>query len=158
MLHVISEAIFCFNSQNYLFDKIENIFFDLLLPNKKTISIAVVYKPPTDNHFLDYLSKGLNDFNLMENDLFILGDTNINIVNNNENILDKYKDMSKRKFNFGATPKKVLIQKMFGSRHPPAPKLFFNFSGGFGAERRAFLKWLRCDADVTHIFEKAKES
>ena len=88
VLHVISEAIFCFNSQNYLSDKIENIFFDLLLPNTKTISITVVYKPPTDNHFLDYLSKGLNDFNLMENDLFILGDTNINIVNNSENILD----------------------------------------------------------------------
>ena len=42
----------------------------------------------------------------MENDLFILGDTNINIRNNGENILDKYKDMSKRKSNFGAAPKK----------------------------------------------------
>ena len=42
----------------------------------------------------------------MENNLFILGDTNINILNNGENILDKYKGMSKRKFNFGAIPKK----------------------------------------------------
>ena len=42
----------------------------------------------------------------MANDLFILGDTNINILDNGENILDKYKDMSKRKFNFGAIPKK----------------------------------------------------
>ena len=33
---------------------------------------------------------------LMENDLFILGDTNINILNNGENIFDKYKDMSKK--------------------------------------------------------------
>ena len=49
---------------------------------------------------------GLNDFNIMGNDLFILGDTNINILNNGENILDKYKDMSKRKSNFGAIPKK----------------------------------------------------
>ena len=90
----------CFNSQNYLSDEIENISFDLLLPKTKPISIAIVYKPPTDNHFLDYLSRGLNDFNLMENDLFILGDTNINILNNGENIFDKYKDMSKRKSNF----------------------------------------------------------
>ena len=96
----------CFNSQNYLSDEIENISFDLLLPKTKPISIAIVYKPPTDNHFLDYLSRGLNDFNLMENDLFILGDTNINILNNGENILDKYKDMSKGKSNFGAIPKK----------------------------------------------------
>ena len=42
----------------------------------------------------------------MENDLFILGDTNINILVNGENILDKYKDMSKRKSNLGAIPKK----------------------------------------------------
>ena len=96
----------CFNSQNYLSDEIENISFDLLLPKTKPISIAIVYKPPTDNRFLDCLPKGLNDFNLMENDLFILGDTNINILDNGENILDKYKDMNKRKSNFGAIPKK----------------------------------------------------
>ena len=42
----------------------------------------------------------------MENDLFILGDTNINILDNGQNILDKYKDKSKRKSNFGAIPKK----------------------------------------------------
>ena len=42
----------------------------------------------------------------MENDLFILGDTNINILDNGENILDKYKAMSKRKSNLGAIPKK----------------------------------------------------
>ena len=42
----------------------------------------------------------------MENDIFILGDTNTNTLNNGENILDKYKDMSKRKSNFGAFAKK----------------------------------------------------
>ena len=78
----------CVNSQNYLSDEIENISFDLLLSKTKPISIAIVYKPPTDNHFLDYLSRGLYDFDLMENDLFILGDTNINILNNGENVFD----------------------------------------------------------------------
>ena len=45
---------------------------------------------------------------------------------------------------------------MFGSCHPPAPKIFFKFSGHFGSEGQEFLKWLRnCldDADVTHIFK-----
>ena len=42
----------------------------------------------------------------MENDLFILGDTNINILDNGHNNLDKYKDLSKRQSNFGAIPKK----------------------------------------------------
>ena len=41
----------------------------------------------------------------MENGIFILGDTNINILINGENILDKYKGMSKRKSDFGAIPK-----------------------------------------------------
>ena len=104
-MHVISEAIFTFNSQNYLSDIIENISFDLLLPKAKPISIGIVYKPPTDNRFLDYLSKELSDFNLMANDLFILGDTDINILDNGHNILDKYKDMSKRKSSFGAITK-----------------------------------------------------
>ena len=42
----------------------------------------------------------------MENNLFILGDTNINILNNGKNIFDKYKVMSKKKSNFGAVAKK----------------------------------------------------
>ena len=42
----------------------------------------------------------------MGNDLYILGDTNINILNNGENIFDKYKDMSKRKSDFGDIAKK----------------------------------------------------
>ena len=70
----------CFNSQNYLSDEIENISFDLLLPKAKLISIATIYKPQTDSRLLDYLSEGLNDFNQRESDLFILGDTNINIL------------------------------------------------------------------------------
>ena len=69
MLHVISEEI-------------ENISLDLVLP--KTKPISTVYKPPTDNHFLDYLYKWVNDFNLMENDLFILGNTDINTLNNGQ--------------------------------------------------------------------------
>ena len=53
----------------------------------------------------------------------------------------------------------VVIGKMFGSRHPPAPKIFFRVFENFGAEGRAFLKWLRNvldDADVTHIFKEAR--
>ena len=41
----------------------------------------------------------------MENDLFIFGDTNINIFNNGENTLGKYKYISKRNSDFGAIPK-----------------------------------------------------
>ena len=43
----------------------------------------------------------------MENDLFILGDTNINILDNGQNLLDKYKDMNQRKSNFAAVLKSM---------------------------------------------------
>ena len=46
---------------------------------------------------------------------------------------------------------------MFGSCHPPSPpKTFFRFSGNFGVEGWAFLKWLHNvldDADMMHIFK-----
>ena len=61
------------------------------------MSIVIGYKLRNHNRFLDYLSKGLNDFILMDNDPFILGDTNINILDSGHNILDKCKDMSNRK-------------------------------------------------------------
>ena len=51
---------------------------------------------------------------------------------------------------------KVVIGKMFGSRHPPAPIILFKFSRNFVTEGRAFLKWLSNifdDADATHIFK-----
>ena len=50
----------------------------------------------------------------------------------------------------------MVIGKMFGSHHPPAPKIFFRFPGHFGAEGHAFFKWLHNvldDADMTHIFK-----
>ena len=42
---------------------------------------------------------------------------------------------------------------MFGSLHPPAPKIFFRFSGNLGAEGRALDDADVDDADVTHIFK-----
>ena len=88
MLHVISEAIFALIAKITYLTKLK-IFLLTCYSQKRPISIAIVYKPPTDNHFLDYLSRGLNDFNLMGNYLFILGDTNINILNNGADIFDK---------------------------------------------------------------------
>ena len=104
-MHVLSEPIFALIAKITYLTKLK-IFLLTCYSQKRPISIAIVYKPPTDNHFLDYLSRGPNDFNLMENDVFILGDTNINIFDNGENIFDKYKDMSKRKSDFGAVAKK----------------------------------------------------
>lgn len=86
-------------------DESENIYFDVILSKTNCISIVILYKPPNHNRFLDDLSKGLNGFILMENNLFILSDTNINNLDTSSNILNKCKYMSKGKYNFGAIRK-----------------------------------------------------
>ena len=106
MLHVLSEAIFALIAKITDLTKLK-IFLLACYFRKQSLFLLLLYISPTDNHFLDYLSKGINDFNLMENDLFILGDTNINILNNGENIFDNYKVMSKKKSNFGALLKSM---------------------------------------------------
>ena len=63
--------------------------------------------------------RSVNDFNLTENYLFILGDTNTNILDNGHNISDKCKDLSKRKSNFGVIPKKYAqICSTLGLKQP----------------------------------------
>ena len=107
MLHVISEAIFAVIAKITYQTKLK-IFLLNCYSRKQNLFLLPLYghyKPLTDNHFLDYLSKRLSDFNLMQDDLFILGETNINILDNGQNTLDKYKDISKRKSNLGAIPK-----------------------------------------------------
>ena len=39
------------------------------------------------------------------------------------------------------TSSKAVIRKMFGTHHPPTPKILFKFSKIFGVEELAFLKF-----------------
>ena len=47
----------CFITKNVLSKKIEVIFVDLLLPKTKPISVGIVYRPPKDTIFYNYLQK-----------------------------------------------------------------------------------------------------
>ena len=47
----------CFSTKNVLSKKIEVIFVDLLLPKTKPISVGIVYRPPKDTIFYNYLQK-----------------------------------------------------------------------------------------------------
>ena len=44
---------------------IENIFFDILLPNSKPILVGIVYRPPTQMDFLDNLSTAILDATML---------------------------------------------------------------------------------------------
>ena len=72
----------CFSSKNILSKKIEIIFVDLLLPKTKPISVGIVYRPPKDTKLLQLFVEILNFVNILENEIFVLGDMNINILQN----------------------------------------------------------------------------
>ena len=63
--------------------KMEVIFVDLFLPKTKPISVGIVYRP------LQLFAEILNSLNILENEIFILGDMNINILQNGVNLLEK---------------------------------------------------------------------
>ena len=120
MLHVISEALFALIAKSTYWKMLkiflficysgkQNLFLLPLYTNLKLI-IVIKKKTLTQVLFLEFckISKytfsyrthpmadsGVNAFYLVENDLFILVVSNINILDNGNNILEKYKDIPK---------------------------------------------------------------
>ena len=56
---------------------IEGIFLEILLSRTKSIFVGIIYRPPNNINFLEYFDKHLDDINL-DNEIFLLGDFNIN--------------------------------------------------------------------------------
>ena len=60
---------------------IENIFFDILLPNSKPILVGIIYRPPDQSGFLGKLTEAIkNTEKFDEQEVYILGDFNINLL------------------------------------------------------------------------------
>ena len=69
--------------------EIENIFFEILLPNSKPVIEETVYHPPHQNNFLELLNNNMNKINSVDNEIYILGDFNINSFVSDSYILKK---------------------------------------------------------------------
>ena len=78
----------CYSRRTCLSDNLENIFIDLLFPKTKPISIGILYKPPRQTRFLEQM---VTDFESLElnNELYILGDFNIDLLFKGNCILNK---------------------------------------------------------------------
>ena len=85
----------CFSTKNILSKKIEFIYVDFLFPKTKLISVGIVYRTPKDTHFLQLFAQILNSSSILENEIFVLGDMNVNILQNNANLLEKTVNTSK---------------------------------------------------------------
>ena len=63
--------------------EMENIFLDIFLPKTKPILISILYRPPDQSGFLDKLSTAISKTSCFDNqEVHILGDLNINLINN----------------------------------------------------------------------------
>ena len=69
----------CFNTRPLNCNEIENIIFDKLLPKSKPIAIGIFCRPPNQTIFMELIVKGVSLLNLKDNELYILGDFNINL-------------------------------------------------------------------------------
>ena len=70
---------------------------DLLLPKIKPISVGVVCRPPKDTNFLQLFAEILNSLNVLENEMLVLGDMNMNILQNGGNLFERNAKTSKGK-------------------------------------------------------------
>ena len=80
-------ADLCFNSRNVFSNSIEHVFFDLLIPKVKPISIGIFNRPPNVNNFLETFFNDLKHIDLHKSEVFFLGDFNVNLLLNDKFIL-----------------------------------------------------------------------
>ena len=66
--------------------EIENVFFEILLPNTKPIVVGIIYRPPSQSEFLEIINTHFNTLDTNNGEIYILGDFNINFCLNNSYI------------------------------------------------------------------------
>ena len=54
-------------------------FFQILLPNWKPVIVGTIYRPSSQNNFLELLNSNINKINSVDDEIYILGDFNINL-------------------------------------------------------------------------------
>ena len=79
----------CFNRRPLSCKENENIIFGIPLPKSKPITIYVFYRPPNQANFMELIVKSLSLLNLKDNETYLLGDFNINLLQNGNYILNR---------------------------------------------------------------------
>ena len=69
--------------------EIESVFFEILLPNSKPITVGTVYRPPIQFNFLEVPNENMNKIDSISNESYILDDLNINLFLNDSYIFPK---------------------------------------------------------------------
>ena len=59
------------------------------MPKSKPITVGVFYRPPNQANFMELIVKSFSLLNLKDNEIYHLGDFNINLLQNGNYILDR---------------------------------------------------------------------
>ena len=77
------------NVKSYFPKDIENIFFELLLPNTKPIVVRTIYRPPNQTNFMEIVTENLSKVDTNNLETYILGDFNKNVWQNGHYVFQK---------------------------------------------------------------------
>ena len=78
-----------FDAKPFFPPEIENVFFEILLPNTKAIVVGIIYQPSSQSEFLEIINTHFSKLDTNNNEIYILGDFNINFYLNNSYIFEK---------------------------------------------------------------------
>ena len=78
----------CFNQIKVFSKVVEQVFFDILLPNSHSITVGIFYRPSDQSKFLEAIFNDFNKLYTEKRELIILGDFNINLFYNGKYLLD----------------------------------------------------------------------
>ena len=73
--------------KNFFPNVIENIFFEILLPKTTPITVRIMYRPLSQTNFLEILNMTFEKVDIDKKEIYILGDSNINMYYNNRYIV-----------------------------------------------------------------------
>ena len=59
------------------------------MPKSKPITIGVFYRSPNQANFMELIVKSFSLLNLKDNEIYLLGDFNINLLQNGNSILNR---------------------------------------------------------------------
>ena len=62
-------------------------FFEILIPKVKPIAVGIFYRPPNESDFLNLFSNDFQQIDSKTNEIYLLGDFNINLLQNGKSIL-----------------------------------------------------------------------
>ena len=81
--------------------EIESAFFEILLPSSKPITVGTIYRSPNQSNFLEVVNENMNKIDPINNEIYILGDFNMNLsLNDSCYITNEFQVTLKATMNF----------------------------------------------------------